>query len=231
MRYSIEPKYRKYIQGYGFLSFAKIFGDKYDKKLIDTAAKTELDAANTDSKRIDQKTAEAIGDLIGNKIADKITSLGKSKNKEKKNESNEVEQIYIPPEKRQQIVDELRCFRYHIKMKYQTITNLLGNISDKVPTFIAKKWIEVHDQTGTAENKCYPNKQIRFKISILRTDLRDYSDAYIVVTGPIAVTNPANDAYDKKLTFKNIALFISCISKISNTLIDNAEHLDIVMPV
>ena len=66
MRYSTEPKYRKNFEGYGFLSFAKKFGDKYGKKLMDTATKTEIDAAKTASKRIVQKTAEATGDLIGN---------------------------------------------------------------------------------------------------------------------------------------------------------------------
>ena len=45
MRYSLQPKYRKYVQGYGFLSFARIFGDKYDKKLINTATKTGINAA------------------------------------------------------------------------------------------------------------------------------------------------------------------------------------------
>ena len=84
MRYSLEPKYRKYVQGHGFLSFARKFGGKYEKKLMDKARKTRINAAKTASKRVVQKTAEATGDLIGNKIADKITSLGKSKNKEKK---------------------------------------------------------------------------------------------------------------------------------------------------
>ena len=106
MRYSLEPKYRKYVQAYGFLSFARIFGDKYGKKLIDTATKTGIDAAKTASKRVVQKTAEATGDLTGNKIADKITSVGKSKNKEKEKEgeTNEIEEIYIPPEKIQHIL-------------------------------------------------------------------------------------------------------------------------------
>ena len=63
-----------------------------------------------------------------------------------------------------------------------------------------------------------------------RSDLRDYSDAYIVVKGKIIVTNPNNDAYDKKLAFKNNAPFVSCILKINNTLIDNAQDLDIVIP-
>ena len=67
MRYSLEPKYRKYVQEYDFLSFARKFGDKYDKKLMDTATKTGLDAGKTASKRVVQKTADAAGDLIGNK--------------------------------------------------------------------------------------------------------------------------------------------------------------------
>ena len=70
-----------------------------------TATKRGIDAAKTLSKRIVQKSAEAMGDLIVNKIADKITSVGKPKEKEK---TNKAEEIYIPPEKRQQIIDDLR---------------------------------------------------------------------------------------------------------------------------
>ena len=77
MRYSLEPKYRKYVQGCGFLSFVRKSGDKYGKKLMDTATKTGLDAAKTASKRVVQKTAEGTRDLIGNKIADKIISMRK----------------------------------------------------------------------------------------------------------------------------------------------------------
>ena len=105
MRFSTEPKFRKYVRGYDFLSFARIFGDKYGKKLIDTATKTGIDGAKTASKRMVQKTAEAAGDLIGNKIADKITLLGKPKKKTKN-----VEKIYILPEKEQQIIDDLKLF-------------------------------------------------------------------------------------------------------------------------
>ena len=85
MRYSTEPKYRKYVKGYGFLSFVRKFSDKYGKKLIDAATKTEIDAAKTAAKRVVQKTGEVTGDLIGNKIADKVTSVGKSKEKETRN--------------------------------------------------------------------------------------------------------------------------------------------------
>ena len=87
--------------------FARRSSDKYGKKLMDTATKTGIDGAKTASKRVVQKTAEATGDLIGNKIADKITSIGKSKEKEK---TKKVEEIYIPPEKRQQIIDDLKLF-------------------------------------------------------------------------------------------------------------------------
>ena len=78
-------------------------------------------------------------------------------------------------------------------MEYQKITNLLGNISDKVPRFITKIWVEVYDQSGETYNA---NKQIRFKTSMLRSDLCDYSDAHIVVKGDITVEGANNR--DKK---------------------------------
>ena len=102
MRYSTEPRFRKYVKGYGFLSFARTFGNKYGKKLMNTVTETGMDAAKIASKIIGQNTAEATEDLIGNKIADKITSIGKPKEK--------PEEIYIPPEKRQQIIGDLRLF-------------------------------------------------------------------------------------------------------------------------
>ena len=83
-------------------------------------------------------------------------------------------------------------------MEYQKIINLLDTISDNVPRFITKKWIEVHDQSGSAEDRQKPSKQIRFKTSMLRSDLCDFSDTYIVVKETITVTDPNNDAYDKK---------------------------------
>ena len=66
MRYSTESRYRKYVKGYSFSSFARKCGDKYGKKLMDTATKTGMDLAKTASKRVVLKTAEATGDLIGN---------------------------------------------------------------------------------------------------------------------------------------------------------------------
>ena len=118
MRYSIEPRDRIYVKGYGFLSFAKNMGkslsNKYGQKLLDSAKKSTRDAIKTVSKRAIQKTAEATGGLIGNKIADKITKVSKKSTKELPNNDETDVKIatpkkrYISPEERQQIIDALR---------------------------------------------------------------------------------------------------------------------------
>ena len=109
-------------------------------------------------------------------------------------------------------------------MEYQKITNLLDTT-----------WVEVYDQSGNAEDRYKPSKQIRFKTSMLRSDLCDYSDAYIVVKGDITLTKTNGrgiiDIRNRFLAFKNNAPFTNCISKINNALIDNAEDLDVVMPM
>ena len=119
MRYSIEPRDRIYVKGYGFLSFAKNMGKnlskKYGQKLLDSAEKSKADAIKTASKRTVQKIAEATGDLTGNKIADKLTSVSKKSTKELPNDETEVDtkratpkKRYISPEERQQTINELR---------------------------------------------------------------------------------------------------------------------------
>ena len=117
-------------------------------------------------------------------------------------------------------------------MEYQKITNLLGTTLDEIPRFITKKWVEVHDQSGSADDRYKPNKQIRFKKSMLRSDLCDYSDAYIVVKGDITLTKTNGrgiiDIRKRFLAFKSNAPFTNCISKINNVLIDNAEDLEFV---
>ena len=114
-------------------------------------------------------------------------------------------------------------------MEFNKTNNLLGPAHDKVPRFITKNWIEVQSQSGNTYNT---SKPIRFKTSMLRSDLCNYSDAYVWVKGTITVTDPNNNAnFDRRLTFKNNAPFISCISKINSELVENAEDLDIVMPM
>ena len=114
MRYSIEPRDRIYVKGYGFLSFVKNMGkrlsSKYGQKLLDSAKKSTTDAIKTTSKRAIKKTAEATGDVIGNKIADKITSISKksSNNNDENVELTTHKKRYISPEEKQQIINELR---------------------------------------------------------------------------------------------------------------------------
>ena len=69
--YSIEPRTRKHVKGHWFSSFARNLSDKYKKKILDIATKTELDFAKTASKKVVHKTAEGRGELIGSKIAEK----------------------------------------------------------------------------------------------------------------------------------------------------------------
>ena len=114
-------------------------------------------------------------------------------------------------------------------MEFNKINNLLGPAHDEVPRFITKRWIEVQSQSGSIFNA---SKPIRFKTSMLRSDLYDYSDASVRVKGRITVTDPNNNAnFDSRLTLKNNAPFISCISKINGKLVENAEDLDIVIPM
>ena len=115
-------------------------------------------------------------------------------------------------------------------MEFQKITNFLDTTFDDkdLPRFVTKKWIELYDQSG--ENYCI-SKEIRIKTSMLRSYLCDFSDAYIVVKGDIIVTNPDNAKRDRSVAFKNNAPFINCISKINGVKIDDAEDLDVVMPI
>ena len=110
-------------------------------------------------------------------------------------------------------------FKHHIKMEYQKIINLLGT--------------KIHDQSSGAADRYKPTKQIRFKTSMLRSDLCDYSDAYIFVKGDILVRKATVrhfiDTRNRIFTFKNNAPFTNYISKINNVFIDNAEDLDIVL--
>ena len=91
-----------------------------------------------------------------------------------------------------------------------------------------KKWIEVHDRS---EENCHVNKKIRIKTSMLRSNLCNFSDAYIVVKGEITVIDPDNAKRNKVVAFENNVPFINCISKINGAKINNAEDLDVLMPM
>ena len=118
-------------------------------------------------------------------------------------------------------------------MEYQKIENLLDNTSNQPSKFRTKNWVEINDESrGTYA----VNKQIKFKTSMLRFSLCDYSDAYILVKGNILVNNTAGAGADanntsKKVIIKKCAPFTDCISKIINTQVDNFKDTDIVMPM
>ena len=106
MRYSIEPGERTFVKGYGFMSFAIIFCDKYSKSLMDKGIDVSKKFAKTAGKKILEETAKATGDLIGNKIADKITSASKKSHDEVNNEI--LKERYISPKDKQKIINELK---------------------------------------------------------------------------------------------------------------------------
>ena len=114
-------------------------------------------------------------------------------------------------------------------MKYQKIANLLDSASNKPSKFKTRNWVEINDDIRGAYS---PNKQIEFKTTMLRFCLCDYSDAYLLVKENISVNNTAaatTNKTNKKVIFNNCAPFTNCISKITNTQIDNAKYIDIVI--
>ena len=119
-------------------------------------------------------------------------------------------------------------------MEYQKIANLIDDYASNQPSkFRTKNWVEINDESRVAYNV---NSQIKFKTTILKSSLCNYSDAYIIVKGTISVNNTAAqgaaaNTTNKKVIFKNCAPFTNCISEINNTQIDNAKDIDIVMPM
>ena len=119
-------------------------------------------------------------------------------------------------------------------MEYQKIKNLLDNASNQPSKFRTRNWLEINDESrGT-----YTGNETKFKTTMLRSNLCDYADAYILVDGRITITGAGDDGAarladerNKGVTFKNCAPFTKCISRINNTDIDNAQDIDIVMPM
>ena len=119
-------------------------------------------------------------------------------------------------------------------MEYQKILNFLDNALNQPSKFRTKNWVEINDESrGTYTGNC-----IKFKTTMLKSNLCDYADAYILANGRITITGErANgaarraDERDKGVTFKNCAPFTKCISRISNAEIYNAKDIDNVMPM
>ena len=118
-------------------------------------------------------------------------------------------------------------------MEYQKIANLLDCASNQPFKFKTKNWVGINDASRGSYNL---NNQIKFKTTMLKSSLCDYSDAYILIEGTITVNNTAAADADanntnKKVMFKNCAPFTNSISEINNTIADNTKNIDIVMPI
>ena len=121
-------------------------------------------------------------------------------------------------------------------MEYQKVANLIDWESSSEPSkFKTKNWVEINDESrGTYD----VNSQIKFKTTMLKSSLYDYSDAYIHVKGKITITGEGDneaarhaDESNKGVALKNCAPFTICISEINNTQIDNCKDIDIIMPM
>ena len=119
-------------------------------------------------------------------------------------------------------------------MEYQTIINLLNNELNKPSKFRTRNWVEKNDKSRGA----YTGNNIKFKTTILRSNLCDYADANILINGRITITGDGADGVEKRaderdkgVIFKNCAPFVKCISRINNTGIDNTKDIDIVIPM
>ena len=113
-------------------------------------------------------------------------------------------------------------------MEYDKINNLLDSESEHLSKFVTRQHVKVN----SLSNMYNENKSIRFKTPLLRSDLCDYADAYILVNGTITVAgNQPRDRQNRPLILKNNAPFVSCIARINNELIEDDDDLDIVIPM
>ena len=107
-------------------------------------------------------------------------------------------------------------------MEHQNILNLLNEANNS--NMVTKKWDIVNDNSKTNYNAA---NGITYKTDVLKSNLCDYNDGYIVVKGDITVTA----APETQVVFKNCAQFTKCITKIDGTTIDDAEDLELAMPM
>ena len=110
-------------------------------------------------------------------------------------------------------------------MEYQKTVNLLDNKSNQPSKFRTKNWTEINDQSRGVYNT---NSDIRFKTTMLKSSLCDYSDAYILVKGRITITGAGDDVAKRQADVKNCSPFINCKSEINN-IVDSAKDIDIII--
>ena len=114
-------------------------------------------------------------------------------------------------------------------METQKIANLLDNADNESLKFATRKWYVINDQNNTDYGDGDENgTTIKFETKVIKSNLCDYSDAYILVTGDITIRNGSEN---RKVTFKNCAPFTKCVTHINDEHVDNADNLDIVKPM
>ena len=121
-------------------------------------------------------------------------------------------------------------------MELQNIINLVSTTTNQLSSKLrTKNWSEINDDLRGPYNE---NSQVKFKTSILRTSLWDYSGRYILVKRPITITRRGTDAAarkrderDKAVIFKNCGPFTKYIREMKNTQVDDAHEIDTVMPM
>ena len=120
------------------------------------------------------------------------------------------------------------CVCDTFKMECDKMNNLLDSESENLSKFVTRNYVKVNSLSNTYNE----NRSIRFKTPMLRSDLCDYADAYILVNGSIIVAgNQPRDRQNRLLILKNNTPFVSCITRINNEFIEDADDLDIVMPI
>ena len=120
-------------------------------------------------------------------------------------------------------------FWLRMKMKTQKIGNLPRDADNESSKFATRKWYVINDQNNTDYSEGNEDSAtVKFETKVIKSNLCDYSDAYILVTENITATGGgAND----RVAFKNCAPFTKCITHINDKHVDNADNLDIIMPI
>ena len=114
-------------------------------------------------------------------------------------------------------------------METHKIAHLLGDVDNESPKFATRKWYIINDQSNTGYGNGDENSAIvKFETKVIKSNLCDYSDAYILVTGDITATGGNADT---RVALKDCAPFTKCITHINDEHVDNADNLDIVMPM
>ena len=117
-------------------------------------------------------------------------------------------------------------------MDHQKIINLLDDTTNQPSKFSTRNWVEINDES----KERYDNSNIRFKTSLIKSNLCDYSDSYILAKETITVPNAAATGAavintNRKAMFKNCAPFTDCITEINNIQVDDAQKIDVIMPM